>query len=154
MASSDDSDDEWDTEAIDISILKLKNNNTKSEVCEDGGNRDDNDDEWFEASVAKSSKTQGDDDVGLKGRNDGLFAGKIYSGQIDGGNADGDAMIIADFTNLSDGAIHNRHDKNSVNDSEGASTLRKKIEGAYDTYRVDSGLLAVGTIRPCGSSVW
>jgi len=40
-------------------------------------------------------------------------------------------MIIADFTALSEGAIRNKFDKNSVNDPDAKRALLKEIEGNY-----------------------
>jgi hypothetical protein len=67
---------------------------------------------------------------------------------------EGEPMIIVDMTELSKGKIHNRNDKNSVNDPEAASTLRRKVEDGYATYAKDASLQSVGTVIPCGSSVW
>lgn len=66
----------------------------------------------------------------------------------------GEPMIIVDMT-LMDPHIHSRFDPNAVNDSQGASKLRKMIEQDYAKYAKQSPqLVANGTIIPCGSSVW
>ena len=70
-----------------------------------------------------------------------------------GDDDDGNPMIIVDMTQI-DANIHSKFDKNSVNDSAAASTLRKKIEAAYDTYAKDATKISDGTVIPCGSSVW
>ena len=64
---------------------------------------------------------------------------------------EGEPMIIVDITQL-DSNIHSKFDRNSVNDVEGASKLRKSIESNYQKYKTDSNLIANGTIIPCGSS--
>jgi hypothetical protein len=65
----------------------------------------------------------------------------------------GEPMIIVDITQI-DAKIHSKFDRNSVNDSAGASAMRKKIETVYEQYARDASLLADGTVVPCGSSVW
>jgi hypothetical protein len=67
--------------------------------------------------------------------------------------SEGGPMIIVDMTQI-DGNIHSKFDKNSVNDADAASALRKKWGSNYDQYAKDASLLANGTIIPCGSSVW
>ena len=63
-------------------------------------------------------------------------------------------MIIVDCSQLTKDQIHSKFDRNSVNDSEAASALRKKIEQDYEKYAKDSELLGDGTVIPCGMSVW
>mmetsp|Transcript_14961 Transcript_14961/g.42289 ORF Transcript_14961/g.42289 Transcript_14961/m.42289 type:complete len:80 (-) Transcript_14961:66-305(-) len=53
-----------------------------------------------------------------------------------------------------DDTIHSKNDRNSVNDPEAASKLRKRIESKYHEYHKDATLLASGTVIPCGTSVW
>jgi hypothetical protein len=69
----------------------------------------------------------------------------------DGG---GEPMILVDMTALSEGAIHSKFDRNSVNDSVAASSLRRKIEEGYLAYAKNGSLVADGTVIPCGTSVW
>jgi hypothetical protein len=66
---------------------------------------------------------------------------------------EGEPMIIVDITQI-DENIHSRFDRNSVNNSEAASSWRKKIESSYETYAKDTTLLENATVIPCGSSVW
>ena len=63
-------------------------------------------------------------------------------------------LILVDFTVLSKGAIHNRFDKNSVNDVEAKSALSKKITADYAAYADNADLIAAGTIRACADAVW
>lgn len=65
----------------------------------------------------------------------------------------GEPMIIVDITHM-DPNIHSKFDRNSVNQPEEASALRKKIEKNYKDYAFSNELLAEGTIVPCGTSVW
>jgi hypothetical protein len=67
---------------------------------------------------------------------------------------EGEPMILVDMTMLSEGAIHSKFDRNSVNDSVAVSNLRRKIEGDYTAYAKDASLLSEGTVIPCGTTVW
>ena len=49
-------------------------------------------------------------------------------------------VIVADFTVLSDGAIHNKFDKNAVNDPDAKRELGKQIEKDFLRYRDDESL--------------
>jgi hypothetical protein len=69
----------------------------------------------------------------------------------DGG---GEPMILVDMTALSEGAIHSKFDRNSVNDSVAASSLRRKVEEGYTAYAKNGSLVADGTVIPCGTTVW
>ncbi len=69
----------------------------------------------------------------------------------DGG---GEPMILVDMTALSEGAIHSKFDRNSVNDSVAASNLRRKIEEDYTGYAKNGSYVADGTVIFCGTSVW
>jgi hypothetical protein len=66
----------------------------------------------------------------------------------------GEPMILVDMTALSDGAIHSKFDRNSVNDAVAASKLRRKIEEDYTAYVKNTSLVADGTVIPCGTTVW
>ena len=65
----------------------------------------------------------------------------------------GSSMIIVDMTQLNPN-IHSKFDRNSVNQPEQASILRKKIEKNYKDYAFSNELLSEGTVIPCGTSVW
>ena len=67
---------------------------------------------------------------------------------------DSKPMILVDFTVLSDGAIHNKHDKNAVNDVDAKSKLQKEVERDYAKYANDPALIAAGTVRPCSQGVY
>eukprot|EP00729_Bicosta_minor_P008969 gene8969-2255_t len=49
---------------------------------------------------------------------------------------------------LAEGAIHNRFDKNAVNDVDSKRTLQKKIEADYEKYSKDAAMLLAGTGTP------
>jgi hypothetical protein len=66
----------------------------------------------------------------------------------------GEPMILVDMTALSEGAIHSKFDRNSVNDAAAVSKLRRSIEEDYTAYAKNGSLVAEGTVIPCGTSVW
>eukprot|EP00242_Pyramimonas_sp_CCMP2087_P006549 CAMPEP_0198213426 /NCGR_PEP_ID=MMETSP1445-20131203/28860_1 /TAXON_ID=36898 /ORGANISM="Pyramimonas sp., Strain CCMP2087" /LENGTH=155 /DNA_ID=CAMNT_0043888067 /DNA_START=125 /DNA_END=592 /DNA_ORIENTATION=- len=63
-------------------------------------------------------------------------------------------MILVDLTTLTDGAIHNKFDKNACNDPDAKRVLTRKIEAEYSKYENDMTLIAQGIVRPCGQCVW
>ena len=67
---------------------------------------------------------------------------------------DSKPMILVDFTVLSDGAIHNKHDKNAVNDVDAKSKMQKEVEREYAKYANDKALIEAGTVRPCSQGVY
>uniref|UniRef100_A0A7S4APD1 Uncharacterized protein n=1 Tax=Pseudo-nitzschia australis TaxID=44445 RepID=A0A7S4APD1_9STRA len=69
------------------------------------------------------------------------------------GDQGGEPMIIVDITQMNPD-IHSKFDRNSVNQPEQASVLRKKIEQNYEKYAFSNEYLSEGTIIPCGTSVW
>ena len=66
---------------------------------------------------------------------------------------DGEPLILVDITAL-DPDVHNRHDKNAVNDVDKASTWRRTIEREYQKYSNDAGMIAAGTVRGCARGVY
>ena len=66
---------------------------------------------------------------------------------------DGEPLILVDITTL-DPDVHNRHDKNAVNDVDKASTWRRTIEREYQKYSNDAGMIAAGTVRRCARGVY
>lgn len=60
-------------------------------------------------------------------------------------------MLLVDLTMI-DPTIHSRFDKNSVNDPEAASRLRKNL--SLDELRSNAEYLANGAIVSTGSGVW
>jgi hypothetical protein len=63
-------------------------------------------------------------------------------------------VLLVDFTALSDGAIHNRFDKNAVNDPDAKRAMLKKVEAEYKKYKDDTNMLADGVVHPCAESVY
>ena len=63
-------------------------------------------------------------------------------------------LILVNFTALSKGRIHNRHDPHACNDPEAKSALAKDVAAAYERYANDASLIASGTVRPCGQRCW
>lgn len=73
--------------------------------------------------------------------------------------ATGDPVILVDMTMFTQNdtswpEVHSRIDRYSVNDTETAKRLRKRIEADYDTYAKSTKYLSEGVVIPCGSSVW
>ena len=66
---------------------------------------------------------------------------------------DDEPLILVDITAL-DPDVHNRHDKNAVNDVDKASTWRRTIEREYQKYSNDAGMIAAGTVRGCARGVY
>ena len=71
-----------------------------------------------------------------------------------GGGSSRGGLIVVDFTALSEGAIHNRFDKNAVNDVDSKRTLQKKIEADYEKYSKDAAMLLAGTVRVTSDADW
>ena len=61
---------------------------------------------------------------------------------------DSEPVVLVDITAL-DPTVHNRHDKNAVNDVDKASEWRRTVEAAYGKYSADEDLIAAGTVRGC-----
>ena len=59
---------------------------------------------------------------------------------------DSEPVVLVDITAL-DPTVHNRHDKNAVNDVDKASTWRRTVQAAYEKYSADEDLIATGTVR-------
>lgn len=128
--SAEDSDDsdEWGMEELTLPT----SNKDKKDADEETNDNVDNDEEWLTPAPTPAPE-----------------APKKASPP-----KDDRPMIIVDMTQMTKEQIHSKFDRNSVNDSEAASALRKKIEQDYDTYAKDSELLEDGTVIPCGTSVW
>jgi hypothetical protein len=128
-----DSSDEWGMEELDLTKAKISNNN-KDDADEDADDNNKDEDYWKVEPTHDNGKEK--DDVNPPKPHD-----------------EGSPMIIVDVTKMNP-SIHSKHDRNSVNDIEGASKMKKKLEAEYDAHAKDSDLLADGTVIPCGSSVW
>ena len=62
-------------------------------------------------------------------------------------------LILVDITAL-DPSVHNKHDKNAVNDVDKASKWRRTIEADFRKYSSDATLVANGTVRACSRGVY
>jgi hypothetical protein len=135
MADGNESDDsdEWGMQELDISSKLLQPNNN---AVDDQKDETKNDDFWDTPVLSHSTTTT-------------TTIPKMNSTTSDGG----EPMIIVDITQM-DSNIHSKFDRNSVNNAQAASVLRKQIESNYGRYARDSSLLAEGAVIPCGSSVW
>ncbi|CAB9516259.1 expressed unknown protein [Seminavis robusta] len=127
MADESDDSDEWGMEELNIPAKK-----DKAADDEDAGKaQGDNEDDWSTPLQKEETKEQ----PPVKKEDDR-------------------PMIIVDMTQMTKEKIHSKFDRNSVNDAEAASALRKKLEQDYDSYAKDAALLGDGTVIPCGMSVW
>mmetsp|Transcript_32264 Transcript_32264/g.39689 ORF Transcript_32264/g.39689 Transcript_32264/m.39689 type:complete len:156 (-) Transcript_32264:2095-2562(-) len=69
-------------------------------------------------------------------------------------SVEGEPMIIVNLTLLSNGTIHSKFDRNSVNDPDGARELRLKIEANYKDYARNPELAMNKTVIPAATNVW
>ena len=157
MSDSDDSDG-WGME--ELVIPSANNNDAADEVDDDNNKNDDETDYW---AVDTTSTNNQDDDKYSDKKNVAQQkqkqnnAGGSSDNDNGGGGGGGEPMIIVDITQINSN-IHSKFDRNSVNNPEEASKLRKKIECNYDEYATATAnaneLISNGTVIPCGSSVW
>ena len=156
MSDSDDSDG-WGMEEL---VIPSANNNDADEVDDDNNKKnDDGTDYW--AVDTTSTNNQDDDNKDSNNKNVAQQkqnnAGGGSNNDNDNGDGSGEPMIIVDITQINSN-IHSKFDRNSVNNPEEASKLRKKIECNYDEYATATSnaneLISNGTVIPCGSSVW
>jgi hypothetical protein len=157
MSDSDDSD-EWGMEELVIPsavVQQQKGEFNDADEVDDNNKNDDGKDYWAVTETTSSNNKDGANDSNNK--NEAQQKQKQnYSGGSDNenGGAGGEPMIIVDITQINSD-IHSKFDRNSVNNPEEASKLRKKIECNYDEYALSSNeLISDGTVIPCGSSVW
>jgi hypothetical protein len=152
MSDSDDSD-EWGMEELVIPTSSDVQQKGADEV-DDNNKNDDGNDYWAVEVISSSNNKVDDDDNDSNNKNKAQLQqqqSNNNSGADDGG---GEPMIIVDITQINPD-IHSKFDRNSVNNPEEASTMRKKIECNYDEYALSSNeLISDGTVIPCGSSVW
>lgn len=135
--SSDE--DEWGVEELPLP--------TRSGITDGLDGNDDNDkvDDSYWEHEAQEKKSQ------MKSSLPEPSSAEEIVKKEDGG---GEPMILVDMTALSEGAIHSKFDRNSVNDSAAASNLRRKIEEDYAAYAKNGSFVADGTVIPCGTTVW
>ncbi len=128
MAEVDDSDgsDEWGMEELDIKDCNVPQNNSEIEAKDD-------DEDYWNIDIQKEEPVQ--EDLPKKAERPS------------------EPMIIVDLTMI-DPNIHSKYDRNSVNDAQAASALRKSIELDYPKYSKDALRISDGTILPCASTVW
>lgn len=137
MADDDDSTDSdgWGAEELVIPPVGTKDNTSNGKSNDDGEN-DLGDDYW----KVETKKPVAQDSI----KEPAADETKEQASSC---------MIIVDLTQM-DPNIHSKFDRNSVNQPEQASALRKKIEQNYREYAFSNTLLSEGTVIPCGSSVW
>jgi hypothetical protein len=149
--NDDDSDsDEWGTEELVIppkgEAAKGNGEGVGAAANRDGGG---DDDYWKVEPTANTNNNNQDKTSSAK---DQFSSNNNDSGKGDTDDG-GEPMIIVDVTQI-DPNVHSKFDRNSVNDSEAASAIRKKIEGGYTNYAKNGVMISDGTVIPCGSSVW
>ena len=147
MASNDDSDDDsddWGAEELDLSALNVKDDDKEDKKPNDN----DDDDEYWDKAPSQPPPQEEEKQTKNNTQKTTTTTSKSKT------NDDSHPMIIIDMTEISDGKIHNKHDRNSVNDSEAVSKLRKQIESKYETYAKDSSLLSSSVVIPCSSNVY
>lgn len=133
--ASDDDSDEWGMEELTIPPKKSIDSNNKD------NDNDKNDEEEYWAQKATTTAATPSPSPPSKPE----IIKKPFSSE---------PMIIIDMTMYTNEQIHSKFDRNSVNDSEAVSKLRKTIENDYQKYSIDANLLQNGTIIPCSTGVW
>mmetsp|Transcript_2492 Transcript_2492/g.7299 ORF Transcript_2492/g.7299 Transcript_2492/m.7299 type:complete len:153 (-) Transcript_2492:32-490(-) len=63
-------------------------------------------------------------------------------------------LLLVNFTALSGGAIHNKHDPHACNDPDKKRELSRQVEANYGQYAADAALLAAGDVLPTSTSTW
>jgi hypothetical protein len=155
MASSS-SDEEWGTAELKMALPNVSFREKKLRDVEYDDD-DDDDDDW--SAGGEQQEEDDDSDQGWQSKVDSKHSTDVArnaSAQtrlIERYQYEGKPMILVDLTRL-DPKIHNKFDKNGVNDSTAASALRKEIESKYEAYSGNSKLLAEGVVVPCGTTVW
>ena len=150
MIMSESDSDEWGAEELVIPVASddkfadgngnsIKNNNDGESNSDEWGVEDGGDDYWDEIIIPNKKKEKKEP--------------KVEQQQKSGSKKEGEPMIIVDLTQINPN-VHNKFDRNSVNDPEVASAMRKKIEDDYQNYASSYELLVNSTVVPCGSSVW
>ena len=71
-----------------------------------------------------------------------------------GGMPGGGEVIVADFTALSGGAVHNRHDPHACNDPDLKREWSRKVENDFEAYRGNAELLESGAVVVCPEAEW
>ncbi len=134
--SSDE--DEWGLEELPLRTLS---GNTAGL---DGNDDNERVDDSYWEQEAQEKKPQ---------MNSSLPESSLIKESVEKEEEGGEPMIIIDMTALSEGAIHSKFDRNSVNDSAAASKLRRSIEEDYTAYAKNGSLVVEGTVIPCGTTV-
>jgi hypothetical protein len=137
QGSSDE--DEWGMEELPLPTLS----GNKAGLSGNNNNEKVDDSYWEEEAQEKNPQL-----------NSSLPKPSSAEESVEKEDGGGEPMILVDMTALSEGAIHSKFDRNSVNDSVAASNLRRKIEEDYTTYARKGSLVADGTVIPCGTTVW
>mmetsp|Transcript_7521 Transcript_7521/g.7591 ORF Transcript_7521/g.7591 Transcript_7521/m.7591 type:complete len:159 (-) Transcript_7521:103-579(-) len=131
----DDEDmEDWETTDLDLPSISVSSHTdtcAKSDVAKEES-------EW-DIDIPSDIKT---DSVALK---------KDLKDVVEKENV---ILILVDLTVLSNGNIHNKFDKFSVNDQDAKKKLCDKISKEYKDYANNSKLIMDQTVRHCSELVW
>ena len=136
-------EDEWGTNELIIDRSDLTSKCLK-------GNEKDNDDVHND-DVYWNSDTQVEQEQDKKTKN--AVNNETMLQVDDDDTINGEPMFILDVTKINPN-IHSKYDRNSVNDPESSSKIRRTVEKEFEKYVENATLLANGTIIPCGTTVW
>ena len=132
---SDDEDD-WENAGSDLDIDFTVGRGSEEGKGEEEGGEEEEEDDW-EASMKVKEKEEEEDE-----------------GEEKTGGPAPPKLFIMNVTKFTDGAVHNKHDKNSNNNPEEVSRLRKEIEANWEGYEKNVDYVSSGIVIPCGGSVW
>mmetsp|Transcript_47994 Transcript_47994/g.71124 ORF Transcript_47994/g.71124 Transcript_47994/m.71124 type:complete len:185 (-) Transcript_47994:285-839(-) len=146
-SSSDE--DEWDVEDVFFSLdLKMKSCKTTKKATstqdDDSDDDDDGGDDYWNVPKQQSFTPKITTTKDKEG---------THEQQAESYKSDGQPMILIDVTSINSN-IHNKFDRNSVNNPTEASAFRRKVEKIYNLYANDALLIAQRIVIPCGMSVW
>ena len=141
----DDWEDITSVEQLDFAKAGLKEENEFTAASAQSGSeskRAPEDDDWLSAKpVEEAVKSAG----AAKGEE---------ADEVEEEEAGGEPMFIINLTLLSDGKIHSKFDRHSVNDTDAAMALRREVSANFEEYASKKELIEGGVVKPCSTSVW
>ena len=63
-------------------------------------------------------------------------------------------LFIVNVSKLTDGAVHNKHDKARNNNPGEVGRIRREIEADWEGFGKNGEHVSSGVVIPCGGSVW
>ena len=141
--SNDNDEDEWGTHEL---ILDEKSKPLMvADLDSSSKGEDQDEDEYWNSNILNNTTEKSHTTTTVsKSKNEDI------NNEDDEG---GELMFLIDVTMI-DSTIHSKYDRNSVNNPEAASKLRKHVERNFTQYQNDSNLIASRAVIPCGTSVW